>query len=242
MGLEPGYGRGWPAVSPAAADSPREIWWTVSHTISFYIIASHHENHQSTDCGRQNTSNQYTSFISSSLKSGKSNQIYPWFGKTSKAANFEDRPYCPIWKPNVNNNIYILIHEYSSTEFELRLFFKIVKFWETEVEILPFGIEIKWSRKLWENPHLWNKSCHQFSSAWKLSIRFHLYAWKLSIRFHLFGFCEKRILSGENQWNLSSIQIPEMELKSKMELEILEFQLKTMQMDLEFYYLYWNTV
>ena len=33
-----------------------------------------------------------------------------------------------------------------------------------------------------------------------------------------------------------------MELKSKMELEILEFQLKTMQMDLEFYYLYWNTL
>ena len=34
------------------------------------------------------------------------------------AANFGDRTYRQIWGPNVNNNIYILIPEYSSTGFE----------------------------------------------------------------------------------------------------------------------------
>ena len=34
------------------------------------------------------------------------------------AANFGDRTYRQIWGPNVNNNIYILTHEYSSTGFE----------------------------------------------------------------------------------------------------------------------------
>ena len=34
------------------------------------------------------------------------------------AANFGDRTYRQIWGPNVNNNIYILRHEYSSTGFE----------------------------------------------------------------------------------------------------------------------------
>ena len=48
-----------------------------------------------------------------------------------------------IWGPNVNNNIYILTHEYSSTGFEWRLVFGIVKFGEPEVEIPPF-----WHRNL----------------------------------------------------------------------------------------------
>ena len=40
-------------------------------------------------------------------------------GKQSgAAANFGDRTYRQIWGPNVNNNIYILIHEYSPTGFE----------------------------------------------------------------------------------------------------------------------------
>ena len=34
------------------------------------------------------------------------------------AANFDDRTCRQIWGPNVNNNIYILTHEYSSTGFE----------------------------------------------------------------------------------------------------------------------------
>ena len=34
------------------------------------------------------------------------------------AANFGDRAHRQIWRPNVNNNIYILTHEYSSTGFE----------------------------------------------------------------------------------------------------------------------------
>ena len=34
------------------------------------------------------------------------------------AANFGDRTHRQIWGPNVNNNIYFLKHEYSSTGFE----------------------------------------------------------------------------------------------------------------------------
>ena len=34
------------------------------------------------------------------------------------AANFGDRTHSQIWGPNVNNNIYIMTHEYSSTGFE----------------------------------------------------------------------------------------------------------------------------
>ena len=33
-------------------------------------------------------------------------------------ANFDDRTYRQIWGPNVNNNIFILTHEYSSTGFK----------------------------------------------------------------------------------------------------------------------------
>ena len=36
----------------------------------------------------------------------------------SAAANFGDRVHRQISGPNVNNNIYILRHEYSSTGFE----------------------------------------------------------------------------------------------------------------------------
>ena len=63
--------------------------------------------------------------------------------QSGAAANFGDRTYRQIWGPNVNNNIYILIHEYSLTGFELRLVFGIAKFGEPEVEILPF-----WRRNL----------------------------------------------------------------------------------------------
>ena len=38
--------------------------------------------------------------------------------QSGAAANFGDRTYRQIWGPNVNNNIYILTHEYSSTGFE----------------------------------------------------------------------------------------------------------------------------
>ena len=38
--------------------------------------------------------------------------------QSGAAANFGDRTYRQIWGPNVNNNIYILIHEYSLTGFE----------------------------------------------------------------------------------------------------------------------------
>ena len=34
------------------------------------------------------------------------------------AANFGDRAHHQIWGPNVNKNIYILRHEYSSTGIE----------------------------------------------------------------------------------------------------------------------------
>ena len=39
-------------------------------------------------------------------------------GQLGAAANFGDRTYSQIWGPNVNNNIYILTHEYSSIGFE----------------------------------------------------------------------------------------------------------------------------
>ena len=54
------------------------------------------------------------------------------------ADNFCDRAHRQIWGPTVNNNIYILIQEYSSTEFEKRLIFGIVKFGELGAEIPPF--------------------------------------------------------------------------------------------------------
>ena len=38
-------------------------------------------------------------------------------GDQSDAANFGDRPHRQIWGPNVNNNIYILTHEYSFRHF-----------------------------------------------------------------------------------------------------------------------------
>ena len=42
-------GRGWPAVSPAAADSPREIWWTVSRNntvlLSYQSLSSQKMTH-----------------------------------------------------------------------------------------------------------------------------------------------------------------------------------------------------
>ena len=55
--------------------------------------------------------------------------------------------------------------------------------------------------------------------------------------------CKVGLIQFQN-WNCSSIQIPEleMELKWKMELERLEFEMKTMWMNLEFYYSYWNTL
>ena len=34
------------------------------------------------------------------------------------AASFGNRAHRQIWGPNVNNNVYILTHEYSSTGFE----------------------------------------------------------------------------------------------------------------------------
>ena len=52
--------------------------------------------------------------------------------------DFGDSAHRQIWRPNVNNKIYILTHEYSSTGFEKRLVFKIIKFGESEVEIPPF--------------------------------------------------------------------------------------------------------
>ena len=38
--------------------------------------------------------------------------------QSGAAAKIGDRTYRQIWGPNVNNNIYILTHEYSSTGFE----------------------------------------------------------------------------------------------------------------------------
>ena len=38
--------------------------------------------------------------------------------QSGAAANFGNRTHRQIWGPNVNNNIYILTHEYSSTGFE----------------------------------------------------------------------------------------------------------------------------
>ena len=38
--------------------------------------------------------------------------------QSGAAANFGGRTYRQIWGPNVNNDIYILTHEYSSTGFE----------------------------------------------------------------------------------------------------------------------------
>ena len=38
--------------------------------------------------------------------------------QSGAVANFGNRTYRQIWLPNVNNNIYILTHEYSSTGFE----------------------------------------------------------------------------------------------------------------------------
>ena len=58
--------------------------------------------------------------------------------QSGAAANFGNSAHRKIWWPNVNNNIHFLTHEYSSTGFELRLIFRIVKFGEPEVEILPF--------------------------------------------------------------------------------------------------------
>ena len=65
------------------------------------------------------------------------------FWQSGAAANFGDHAHRQIWGPNVNNNIYILKHEYSSTGFEWWLVFAIVKFGEPEVEIPPF-----WRRNL----------------------------------------------------------------------------------------------
>ena len=41
-----------------------------------------------------------------------------WNQQLGAAANCGDRTYRQMWEPNVNNNIYILTHEYSSTGFE----------------------------------------------------------------------------------------------------------------------------
>ena len=38
--------------------------------------------------------------------------------QSGAATNFGDRTYRQILGPNVNNNIYILTHEYSSTGFK----------------------------------------------------------------------------------------------------------------------------
>ena len=38
--------------------------------------------------------------------------------QSGAAANFGDNAHRQIWGPNVNNNIYILAHDYSSTGFE----------------------------------------------------------------------------------------------------------------------------
>ena len=62
--------------------------------------------------------------------------------QSGATANFGDHAHGQIWGPNVNNNIYILICEYSSTGFEQRLVFGIVKFGEPKVEFRHFGAEI----------------------------------------------------------------------------------------------------
>ena len=47
-------------------------------------------------------------------KKGRDDQL----DQSGAATNFGDHTYRQIWGPTVTNNIYILIHEYSSTGFE----------------------------------------------------------------------------------------------------------------------------
>ena len=61
--------------------------------------------------------------LRTTLKNNRAPLLYPFklyasFHQLGAAANFDDCTYRQIWGPNVNNNIYILTHEYSSTGFE----------------------------------------------------------------------------------------------------------------------------
>ena len=92
--------RPWNADKPSAALDPYiPIWLTTSPA-------------------NQRPANVWIFFFEHWKEIVKSVALSGWTGQSGAAANVGDRTYRQIWGPNVNNNIYILTPEYSSTEFE----------------------------------------------------------------------------------------------------------------------------